>query len=319
MNELEVRGSIVLSDSAGNRNAYIYAGELLLGGQKFNGRIRLDDNAGEIRTTIIGDLYPDKPETFSIIRMGGRGYYGNAGRGSTGCVELYNKKGARAVSIYPDELGINLNDKLKIIGDLYPDKPETFSIIRMGGKADGRWFTGAIEIEGKDEKGVWIYPDQIRLFKGGKDTIKLDGNSGDILLSGADCAEEFAVTNEEKIDSGTVLVFNDNGVLQPCEKSYDKRVAGVVSGANGVNPGIVLNKNESHSGALPIALLGKVYCKTDADYDSIELGDLLTTSPTIGHSMKANDREKSFGAVIGKAMQSLDEGRGLIPILVALQ
>ena len=65
--------------------------------------------------------------------------------------------------------------------------------------------------------------------------------------------------------------------------------------------------------------MGKVYCKVDADYASIEVGDLLTTSSTPGHAMKADDPFKTFGAVIGKALRPLKAGRGLIPILVALQ
>ena len=69
----------------------------------------------------------------------------------------------------------------------------------------------------------------------------------------------------------------------------------------------------------PIALLGKVYCKADAGYAPIEVGDLLTTSATPGHAMKATDAVKAFGAVIGKALRPLKEGQGLIPIMIALQ
>jgi hypothetical protein len=70
---------------------------------------------------------------------------------------------------------------------------------------------------------------------------------------------------------------------------------------------------------VPLALLGKVFCKVDAQYSPIEVGDLLTTSPTIGHAMKADDPLKAFGSVIGKALRPLQAGRGMIPILVALQ
>jgi hypothetical protein len=35
--------------------------------------------------------------------------------------------------------------------------------------------------------------------------------------------------------------------------------------------------------------------------------------------MKATDPTRAFGAVIGKALEPLDAGEGLIPILVALQ
>lgn len=65
--------------------------------------------------------------------------------------------------------------------------------------------------------------------------------------------------------------------------------------------------------------MGKVYCKVDAQFSPIEVGDLLTTSFTAGHAMKAYDPIKAFGAVIGKALRPLEGGKGLIPILIALQ
>ena len=70
---------------------------------------------------------------------------------------------------------------------------------------------------------------------------------------------------------------------------------------------------------IPIALSGKVYCKVDAEPSPIQIGDLLTTSETPGHAMKAEDPFKAFGAVLGKALRALGAGQGLIPILVALQ
>jgi hypothetical protein len=65
--------------------------------------------------------------------------------------------------------------------------------------------------------------------------------------------------------------------------------------------------------------MGKVYCKVDASYGEIEVGDLLTTSPTHGQAMKVIDPLKAFGSVIGKALRPFKEGQGLIPILIALQ
>ena len=65
--------------------------------------------------------------------------------------------------------------------------------------------------------------------------------------------------------------------------------------------------------------MGRVYCNVDASHSPIEIGDLLTTSPTQGHAMKADDPLKAFGAVIGKALGSIKEGLGMIPVLVALQ
>ena len=143
--------------------------------------------------------------------------------------------------------------------------------------------------------------------------------TGDIRLTGADCAENFDIADTALVEPGTVMVLGENEVLQPSRSAYDKRVAGVVSGAGDYKPGIILDKQPSGTNRRPIALLGKVYCKVDANYAPIEVGDLLTTSPTLGHAMKADDPVKAFGAVIGKALRPCRGGTGLIPILVALQ
>lgn len=145
--------------------------------------------------------------------------------------------------------------------------------------------------------------------------------TGDVLLLGADCAEDFYVAGLEEIEAGTVMVICEDGALQPSQKPYDKRVAGVISGAGDFRPGIVLDKqtHDTRTQRRPLALVGKVYCKVDASYSPIEVGDLLTTSPTPGHGMKADDPTKAFGTVIGKALRDLEIGQGLIPILVCLQ
>ena len=57
----------------------------------------------------------------------------------------------------------------------------------------------------------------------------------------------------------------------------------------------------------------------DASKGPIQPGDLLTTSNTPGHAMKVTDYTRAQGATIGKAMGSLDEGQGLVLVLVALQ
>ena len=155
---------------------------------------------------------------------------------------------------------------------------------------------------------------------GNVDTVHINGETGDILLANADCAEDFDISkDEDEIEPGTVMVLDQQGQLQKSTEAYDKKVAGVVSGAGDHRPGIVLDKKPSQNNRVPIALLGKVYCKVDADHSSVEIGDMLTTSSTAGYAMKAVDPLKSFGAVIGKALGRLTDGQGLIPILVVLQ
>ena len=143
--------------------------------------------------------------------------------------------------------------------------------------------------------------------------------TGDIRLANADCAEDFDIADADSIEPGTVMVLGDDESLHQSCHPYDRRVAGVVSGAGAYKPGIVLDKQKTNFNRKPIALLGKVYCKVDASYASIEAGDLLTTSHSPGHAMKASDHVRSFGAVIGKALRPLKAGQGLIPILIALQ
>jgi hypothetical protein len=143
--------------------------------------------------------------------------------------------------------------------------------------------------------------------------------TGDIKIVNADCAEDFDIGADILVEAGTVMVLGDDGSLYPSEVAYDKRVSGVVSGAGGYKPGIVLDKQQSDGNRQPIALLGKVYCKVDASFAPVKIGDLLTTSPTPGHAMKTTDQFKAFGAVIGKALRPLSEGQELIPILIALK
>lgn len=159
-------------------------------------------------------------------------------------------------------------------------------------------------------------------------SLTTSGNvtANDVVLTGADLAEDFS-TSDHPAEPGTVMVINETGALDESCRAYDRRVAGVVSGAGSLRPGIVMDRaRASGQGTaqggckrVSVALAGKVYCKVDADYAPVEVGDLLTTSPTPGHAMKADDRSKAFGAVIGKSLAPLGRGKGLVPVLVALQ
>lgn len=167
-------------------------------------------------------------------------------------------------------------------------------------------------VTGRNTAGGWAG------FFDGKVFVKELHAEIDVIL-GADCAEEFDVAATEETEPGTVMVLDEHGALRPGQQAYDKKVAGVISGAGSYRPGIILDKKGSSEGRVPLALVGKVYCRVDAHYAPIEMGDLLTTSPTPGHAMKAIDPLQAFGAVIGKALRPLEAGQGLIPILVALQ
>jgi hypothetical protein len=163
-------------------------------------------------------------------------------------------------------------------------------------------------------------PARLSLYDGNaKESIRLDAAAGDIVFFNADCAEEFELADKTSVDPGTVLVLDGESVVRPTESAYDRRVVGVVSGAGNLKPALVLDKRSDAGNRVPVALIGKVFCKVDARFGAIGIGDLLTTATTPGHAMRASDPAKAFGAVLGKALRPLHEGRGLIPVLVALQ
>jgi hypothetical protein len=139
-------------------------------------------------------------------------------------------------------------------------------------------------------------------------------------ITGADLAEKFPTT--ETLEPGTVVEIDpDNpGQLRKARGAYNKRVAGVVAGANGLSKGIVLGNLEGSENHTPIAMSGRVWVYADATHEAIEPGDLLTTSDTPGHAMKASDPTRAHGTVIGKAMTRLEKGKtGMVLVLVNLQ
>jgi hypothetical protein len=143
-------------------------------------------------------------------------------------------------------------------------------------------------------------------------------------LEGADVAERFTVetsANDALTMKPGVIVSIDAqhpGSLVMSDRAFDHRVAGVVSGAGGIVPGVVMAGGTA-STSYPIALSGRVYCWADASHSPISPGDFLTTSSVPGHAMKANSYSEAQGSIIGKAMTGLADGRGLVLILVTLQ
>lgn len=144
------------------------------------------------------------------------------------------------------------------------------------------------------------------------------------IVGGSDIAEPFRVqaAAETLVQPGMIVAIDPDhvGGLKVSAAPYDHAVAGVISGAGGVNAGVVLHQEGSVAdGEHAVALSGRVWCLVDADANgAVHAGDLITTSATPGHGMKATDAARSHGAVIGKAMSSLESGKGLVLVLVNL-
>lgn len=140
------------------------------------------------------------------------------------------------------------------------------------------------------------------------------------IRGGADLAEPFQCS-EGRLDPGSVVVIDNvnPGQLKLATEAYDTRVAGIVSGAGGINAGIALHQEGTLGGGQNVALTGRVYVHADASFGAIRPGDLLTTSSTPGHAMKVRDASRAQGAILGKAMTSLARDKGLVLVLVTLQ
>jgi hypothetical protein len=148
------------------------------------------------------------------------------------------------------------------------------------------------------------------------------GNDGDVYgrifhPSGADIAEHVSATGQ--LRPGDVVEIDplDRGAFRIASTPYSTLAAGIVS----TSPGIVLGggMDEVPENRPALALGGRVPAKVTAANGAIGIGDLLTTSAVPGHAMRCEDRLKCAGAIVGKALETLDSGNGMIQVLVTLQ
>lgn len=139
---------------------------------------------------------------------------------------------------------------------------------------------------------------------------------------GSDIAEPFRITKaKQPVVPGDVVVIDDAnpGQLTLTDRPYDTRVVGVVSGANGIHPGIQMQQRGLLDGGKNVALTGRVYVHADTSNGAIKPGDMLTSSGTPGRAMKVTDHARAQGAILGKAMSALNAGSGVVLVVVTLQ
>lgn len=147
----------------------------------------------------------------------------------------------------------------------------------------------------------------------------IEGNgSGGVTYktSGADFAEMLPA--QEDVEPTDVLVIDADGRLARSTESYQLTVVGVHSSAPGFIGGGTTEEDEPSNGDVPLAVVGVVPVKVSAENGAIQPGDLLVTSDIPGHAMAAG-ADPPQGTVIGKALEGLENGTGVIRILVILQ
>ncbi|MEO1068023.1 MAG: hypothetical protein AAFW95_02740 [Cyanobacteria bacterium J06638_6] len=287
-------GEIILRDGNGQNRAFIDANSQ---------RLELRNSSGQIISMIGGS---------ANMRVGTNGLPGNAYFYPSSATDIFNN-GQATVSIDGNNGNI-LAGGQGTDGDIVLRSTTNQNRIRLDAQGGNLWMGG----NGADGDIV-LFADSGDNVTLDQATIHLNGQSGDIILQNADCAEDFEVDTLEAVEPGTVMAISDGVRLRVSDRAYDHRVAGIVAGAGHYRPGIILGRKPGGTNQLPIALMGRVCCKVDADQGAIQVGDLLTTASTPGHAMKATDPTRAFGTVIGKALESLEQGQGLITVLVTLQ
>ncbi len=141
------------------------------------------------------------------------------------------------------------------------------------------------------------------------------------ITGGSDLAENFEIDRVETVKPGMLVAIDPDktGKLVLARGAYNRRVVGIVSGANGLGAGMLLPDPKNAEGALPVALSGRAWVYADANKYPIRPGDMLTTSEIPGYAMRAVSSRRASGAVIGKAMTELRSGAGLVLVFVTLQ
>lgn len=317
-------GLLTLNTADGNVGAVLYGNE----GQG-SGALSLRDTNGSPRFRAYGgpnsgllQMYDkDGTETFTANAAGDGSLVVRQGDGSSGAALLANNgTGGGGVTVYRDNG--SFAGQLTVANTSQDD-----GYLGLANRAGSTRFYARAS-NGSDSQGGYV---GLRNAAGAQ-TITLDADSGGdgrittqviTITGGSDFSENFEINAEkDQLKPGMIVSIDPKspGELALSHEPYDNKVAGVVSGAGGVKPGMLMGQAGTKAdGKHPVALTGRVYCWVDASQGAIEPGDMITTSSTPGHGMKAANRERAFGTIIGKAMTGLSEGKGLVLVLVNLQ
>jgi hypothetical protein len=147
--------------------------------------------------------------------------------------------------------------------------------------------------------------------------IHADGGIDPLML------ESFDVDKSFHYETGDVLVIDPgSGRYRPSFREYDTGVVGVVAANPEIDEaGELLGIVMGAAGPSPAVLKGRertfAYVKVDASDGAVRPGDLLTTSSTPGHAMKAENPR--IGTILGKALEPISNGTGVIKAFIMLQ
>ncbi len=296
-------GRLLVTNSSGNNAVDVRtdnnnAGQIILKNEFGEGRIYIEGRQPSHESSYILMKNIAGTSTLSL-----RGDWGGGGR-----INVTNRNGKSAVDVRA-----NHHDAGQII--VKNDEGDARVVIEAQHTDGGSPYISLTNAMGTGT--IFLYGDYGSNNKGRirTDILRIQG--------GSDLSEQFDISGPTgDVKPGMVVSIDPKrpGKLVLSREAYERRVAGIISGAGGVEPGMLMGQAGSVAdGEHPVALSGRVYVWADASSGPIEPGDLLTSSDTPGHAMKVTDYGRAQGAIIGKAMTSLSEGKGLVLVLVSLQ
>ncbi|MBN2543413.1 hypothetical protein JXI42_11165 [bacterium] len=325
---------IFIENSGTSNSAYVFQTATAGGGKSFSitnlGRIGIGTDSPEYNVHLLSpgglaticvtpDTTPSGGSSKIILGEDDDFTYGMGIKydGPTNRLFVYGKSDA---DIYNNHLSINRNNGWIGMGTDSPD-----AVLHVAAGSDDAFKvvgSGSTRMIIKSDGKVAIGHDDPQAKLDVRTKILVTDSDADTLVeigAGLDYAEGFNVTDHQNVTPGMVLCIDPEnpGKLVASSAPYDKRVAGIVAGANNLGSAVKIGSSEfDHN----VALAGRVYCNVDASQGTIEPGDLLTTSSILGYAMKVIDPERAQGAVLGKAMEPLEKGKkGQILVLVTLQ
>lgn len=303
-----------------------------------NSKIELENYENEMSVEILGDAGNQN----GMIKLFGPGETngvlldGNEIVSGGGEIILYDQNGNEKILL---DAANSLN--VPFIQIKQPDNSIAFDLFSKAGSSTGLVGPRMRFFNLNNEKGVEIRSQEGESNGGsiviyninGEQTIELDaeyGGKGRIftqeleITGGSDFAENFDISNSSNvIPKPGMLVSIDpdaTGKLMLTQDPFDTKIAGVISGANGIESGIFMGQKGSVAdGEYPIALSGRVYVYATTENGPIIPGDSLTSSSKTGYAMKVICDDPIQGAVVGKAMSRLKKENGFVLVLINLQ
>jgi hypothetical protein len=287
----------------GENRVYIHGNTINTSTMEFH---QDDNHIGSLTANSLGDISIVTTEVDGLVRLN---------------TQLY-------VNGTQNRVGIGTSaptETLQVVGNTLISSGGILSLAKVGGLK-------TVEIKptesGADGASILLYNNA------GVVTIEMDADFGDgdgrvitgelQINGGSDLAENFDIIDDEEnyLKPGMLVSIDieKEGLLCITKQSMDKKIVGVISGANGIKPGMLMGQQNSIAyGKYPVALAGRVYVLCNEEGGEINAGDFLTSASQRGFAKKAGNLNDAQGAIIGKAMGKADSKTGYVLVLINLQ